>query len=576
MIPASFESRVFKKAALPAAALLLAVSLTACSSGEGDRALVSSGGSGSAGYSASGEASPASPQDGNTIGSNLWLEETTDFSEGRAWVQFHESQREKGSVDATLDAADAAMGSDMDKFLYAMEHGSLQGNNRAALIDTQGNILWESELTSESFVLTEKSEFRDGMAYCVFNGNDGKSYQILDAQGNVTFTMDYDSEDHLILGHGGGLFLAAEHNISFDADEWAIGAIDQNGKIVVPFQVYTKPLPLELRTPVEPPAGDPPDPNYDYWGYTEYYSQLEAYENYRFYAENYVPEELRFDGIGVNSDYISCEYMGDHVFKLNFRGWYVLLNLDTQQVIYTSDLDNSNYIQEFLSPFEDGTAMVWCYIYDTASLQSFSPICTMGTDGTITPAVSNDWTNYALREPDFSDGLMFVPYDQQQDTVEYSDGFILRTGVFYNYQGEVVADIPEYRGKHWYSCTSMCNGYAAVLVQGADGLYYVTAVDKNGTILFDPIADYSYVDISSDGAYITAVTSGSLTVYNVQGEPLVSVQYKRIDPSGRNGEFLYNVHDSVIRVHDFYVNVESGTVIGLHNQGDENFSVTVY
>ena len=39
----------------------------------------------------------------------------------------------------------------------------------------------------------------------------------------------------------------------------------------------------------------------------------------------------------------------------------------------------------------------------------------------------------------------------------------------------------------------------------------------------------------------------------------------------------YNVHDGVIRIEDFYVNVEDGIVIGLHNIGvDRDFSITMH
>ena len=96
MMLAPLETNVFKKAAPLATALLLALSLTACSSGQEDCIPASSGGSGTVSDHSSGEASPASSQDGSTIGSNLWLKETTDFSEGRAWVQFQESHRHPG------------------------------------------------------------------------------------------------------------------------------------------------------------------------------------------------------------------------------------------------------------------------------------------------------------------------------------------------------------------------------------------------------------------------------------------------------------------------------------------------
>lgn len=53
--------------------------------------------------------------DAEYIGADMWLKDNTDFSEGRAWIQFRESDRKKGSVDAATEAAEAALGDDTDR-----------------------------------------------------------------------------------------------------------------------------------------------------------------------------------------------------------------------------------------------------------------------------------------------------------------------------------------------------------------------------------------------------------------------------------------------------------------------------
>lgn len=150
------------------------------------------------------------------IGSELCIEHITNFSEGVAWVEFRESDRKKGSIEAASEEIKAALGSNTDKALYSIENAGNWGN-RAALIDTQGKILWETEQTTNNPVLINKHEFIDGISYCVFNGMEKECYYVLDSEGNVTYTMDKD-ENFIILGHGGGTLLAAKHIADFDTN----------------------------------------------------------------------------------------------------------------------------------------------------------------------------------------------------------------------------------------------------------------------------------------------------------------------------------------------------------------------
>lgn len=167
-------------------------------------------------------------------------------------------------------------------------------NHRAALIDSQGKILWESALTKNDQVLNEKSEFVGGLAYFVYNGNDKSNYNIIDSNGNVTFTRDC-GEDYIILGHGNGLFLVAEHTVNFDSNEWKIAAIDKSGNVVAP---------------------------------------LKAYE-----------EIVSFD----SCEYSSSEYLGENIYRLDFHGWYVFLNAKTQSIIYTDKSGDSGSIRDFIA-----------------------------------------------------------------------------------------------------------------------------------------------------------------------------------------------------------------------------------
>lgn len=499
-----------------------------------------------------------------------------------------ESHRKDGSIEAVVESAETAMEiskkEDEERISYAMQNINWQGNERAALIDTQGKIIWESELTENNTVLTKTSEFKNGLAYAIFDGNDKSSYFIIDTEGNVTFTHDYN-EDYKILCHGNELFLVAEHIKNFDSNEWQIGAIDKNGNIVASFQTYEKTPPPELEA-VKAPQGEAPDPNYDYWGYVEYQKQLEAYEEYANY--NYIPEAISFD-----ENYVSCKYRGDNIFQINFNDYYVLLNINTQQIIYTYRNESGDSIQNFISDFENGKAEVLYGNYDN------NAICTLETNGTITPILSNIWTKRLLGKQvtlgevaryKFHEGLIFVPYNSSIDKEVFIDrefydqtgdlevatanGFTFYTGVYYNINGEVAIDFPEYHGKYTYDCSPFYNGYAVMQIIGADGLSYITAINKNGEMQFEPISGFDAVYISEDAQYITAVKNGSVTIFDINGNSLISIECAGITPENRGYDNIYNVYDGVIKIKDFYVNVEDGTVIGLHEGKD--FSVTIH
>ncbi len=115
------------------------------------------------------------------ITDDMQVETLTDFSEERAFVQFTDYSEE--DLKMAGDGIRAILTDDEDEEAqYAMEYieREHQGGNRIALIDTQGKILWKSDRTLNDQSLTEISEFKDGLAYFIFDGNEGESYNIID------------------------------------------------------------------------------------------------------------------------------------------------------------------------------------------------------------------------------------------------------------------------------------------------------------------------------------------------------------------------------------------------------------
>lgn len=603
------------------------------------------------------------------ITDDMQVETLTDFSEERAFVQFTDYSEE--DLKMAEDGIRAMLTDDEgEKAQYAMEYieHEPQGGNRIALIDTLGKILWKSDRTLNDQSLTEISEFKDGLAYFIFDGNEGESYNIIDWEGNITYTKEC-SEDFMFLSHGGGLFLVAEHIASLDVDEWRIGTIDKNGGIVAEYKAYeiTAPQeePLSVEEPIDPSSSLQEiddalgrlaeerqkwvEESWEYDGEIdeEYYrlieetemefqnrydelterkiqlqeqydAQLERYWEYQTEIEDYGAtslydsETVELDKFSVYDYQMLCEYLGEDIYRVPLGNGFVTLNMDSQSVISVDVYsDNTACIERFITDFENGSATVLYkkpvdseileekdILWAMLPANSYS-LCQMEVDGTITPIMSNSWTNYVLPqilndENEFHDGLLFVPYGGEDNTI-YLDkevyaltrdekaaeekGFVFRTGVYYNIDGEVVLEFSEYNGKNIYFCDPFYNGYALMLIQGADQLTYFTVIDKSGKQQFEPQTGFEDVYMSSDGKYLIAVKWHNLTVFDITGNEVVSVDSERISSDDglhiRNqqihSEHKYDVCDEVIRFRDFYVNVKEKTVIGSHFNTEVEF-----
>lgn len=610
---------------------------------------------------------------GNTeyIAGDMSVEALTDFSEERAFVQFTDYSEE--DMKMAEDGVKAALADDEDEAArYAMKYIGYesQGGNRVALIDTQGRIIWKSERTQNGQALTTVSEFRDGLAYFIFNGNEGESYNIIDSEGNVSYTKEC-SEDFMILSHGGGLFLVAEHIVNFDTDEWNLGTIDKNGNIVAEYKPYEisaapeKPLPVE--EPVDPSSSLQEiddalsqlaeerqawvEESWEYEGeideeyrrmieetemefqnrYDEltkrktqlleqYNTQVEGYQEYQMELGDYEtailydPETIVLDNFAVHDYQLQCEYLGENIYRVPLGDGFATLNMNMQRVISVDVYsDNTPHIERFITNFENGNAIVLYKepvdfealeeedtdIYWMMLPTDLYSLCRMEADGAITPIMSNSWTNYVLPqilndENEFHDGLLFVPYSEGDDTV-YLDkeayaltrdekeaeekGFVLHTGVYYNIDGEVTLELAEYNGRNVYFCDPFYNGYALMLIQGADQLTYFTVIDKSGKLQFEPQTGFEDVYMSKDGKYLIAVKWHNVTVFDILGNAMVSVDSEQISSEDGlyirsqqiHSEHKYDVCDDVIRFNNFYVNVDEKVVIGSNLNAEITF-----
>jgi hypothetical protein len=232
------------------------------------------------------------------IGKAATLETSQDFSEDRAFITYEMWYYKGVAVDTP----------DLDTLLDLYMSGKTQDMKQVkkyAIIDTQGNIIWESTPLTRETANCWFSTFKDGLAYF---GSSDTDFSIIDSDGNITYSQE---SGYSVVGYGSGLFVVTQHVSNFDTDEWQIGAIDKNGKLVVPFEAIVKP-----KKPYE--------------------SDID-----------YIPENLSFEGS-------ECTHIGSNVFLLESEQWQLIINVEKHSVILDPYED---FIVNLYTNFDAGYAI---------------------------------------------------------------------------------------------------------------------------------------------------------------------------------------------------------------------------
>ncbi len=410
-----------------------------------------------------------------------------------------------------------------------------------AVIDKQGQLVLLIN-SNETSMPRWGGDFKDGLAYHkgIKGINNNYNYFIVDSDGNITF--EAEDETFMILGYANGRFLAVQHISNFSTNEWQIGAIDKDGNIVVPFKTY----------------------QYDVSG---------NMKNLSFKMSS------MDDGT-----FVSSEYLGDNIFKLQFWAYSVLLNIETQTILSNEDYDQT---VRLLTGFENGYATALYtdperirHPLGSGEQINANYICKLGTDGSIYDKINNNWTQYILgMNMEFDEGLTFVPFTRGEEGNVYrgfGEDFVYKTGVYYNMNGDVAIDFPEYRGKLNYFGSPFKNGYATLQIKGADGLNYFTAIDRNGNQMFEPRKDYFSLTIADDGQLIARVKSdrSEMNLYHVMdinGDMLMTIY---TTASLKDG---INISDGMLRMpgagylgSSVYINMEDGSILGSYAVSNDN------
>ncbi|GHU52528.1 hypothetical protein FACS1894132_02380 [Clostridia bacterium] len=342
------------------------------------------------------------------------------------------------------------------------------GNNplSTALIDNTGNVLFHTDMD-----ILYCSQFEDGFSYCLVKGDPDYTWFIIDRAGNIT-SSNFDTSgatsdkpnNYVLLGYADGHFIVTEHVANFDKNEWLLGTIDENGNVKNELKVRPD---LEITELVK----------------TNYYK---------------ITKEEYYDIIW---------HAGDGIVSLMGKGLY---SVREDKALALKSKDGVSYFNgvllnlNFYGGFNNGSTLISC---DSGAFVMSSAY------------LSGDFSNKEIYK--------FAPYDiagPHSESMYFTGGFPLTEGqIVYNdnyySRGMGYCDLsgnlitfPEYDGRE-FAGAPFRGGYAVMSVKGVDGATYVTAIDKTGKRLYEPLkTDGVDINESSHGYVFAKINGGRLVV----------------------------------------------------------------
>jgi len=389
------------------------------------------------------------------------------FSEGRAWVQYHD-------------------GEDVN----------------TAAIDTDGNIII---LICDPVLYA--SDFKDGIAFFVTcpnavlykrgdssfgnnvfswnSSNDSIYFHTVDESGSIT------DVDYRLLAHGDGQFIAATHISNFDVDEWRIGTIDKYGNEINEFRNYT----------------------WEFWG------------------SNYTFRFWDFDFGDFTEVKEKFRYVGDGVFLLHGDLWERLFIYNTRTQSFTMH-DGRGFT--YKSDYYNGLAMI------TDRGGNYSSINTSGSlvSKNVRPQMrygSVDSNIFGFNEAIKGSSPRFT----------YSDGLMYYDHSYIDIKGTRVIDIKQYNDKAMF-CGPFSDGYAAMLVVGADKNPYATIIDRNGMEQYPPRRVEKINFFINEGYFLVYIDS-TIQILSMKGEVVRIIEVTNQETFSTNWDGT--VHDGWLRLH---------------------------
>ena len=281
-------------------------------------------------------------------------------------------------------------------------------------------------------------------------------------------------------------FVVIRHKSDISNDAWYIGTIDKNGNTIDEFKSFT------IGDSQSNMIDEDLIPKWSWVDYDNLYYHEQSADNipvyvgdgcFILYDENkplfYNPSQgtlIKVDSGNVNirgevsKGFLSSRYLSSQGNKVS---WYKV-DLKTGEVLYPSYLPEGS--SSYYIPFEE----------------SFQDMFANETD-----------VNFSLVDIGMNNGLIF-----------YDHGY-------YDIDGNEVIHIKEYEDQDIF-CSTFSDGYALMLVDGADGNKYVSIIDTEGNVLFDPIKTEKVCRRTDEGYFVSSF-DGNTAVYNYTGQKVTDL-----------------------------------------------------
>lgn len=374
----------------------------------------------------------------------VWPSNTPDYSEGLSWAYYDNEYGERiySAIDNTGLAALTLPENYGEHIVQApqnFENGvaiiltrSAYSNNEGfMLIDRNGNLLrasdeaWPTTITGfiDDVAIVRVDIDCDG----TYN-SDYDSFYIIDATGDVLYShTSTPSENIFLIGYGNDHFVLMQRRASFSTNEIVIGSIDKYGNTLHEFSTANG-----------------------------VYTEFALFSTSTF--EKYV---VLYSGDFRGTESYLYDTASGELKPLD-KNDGTLFNLEGQ----------SQYVDGY---FENGYA----YYRSSGGYNQAD----------LFYKVTADMLGQKVKYLAIPDGAIRLPFEPQHNF--YSDGLIWGNDRklggnegFYDKDGNLIFNVSTDNNATY---GSFYNGYASVLLLGADHNWYVTIIDKTGTQQYEPI-----------------------------------------------------------------------------------------
>lgn len=335
------------------------------------------------------------------------------------------------------------------------------------VIDTDGKLIYCSNYVSlYGNGLFCASPFQDGVAFYRETRSENSPCGIIDQNGNVLFETQIGPDGgYLILAYGNGQFLVTQHIQNFDTDEWRYGTIDKNGNII-----------NEMKTCDE------------HFKPQKWIDNKTSCAAIRYIGENFfvLPTGLYNTSTAHFSPfpYYVSGLMDEEVVGDFYEGYTAIVIQDgNNRFAYTISSDYEEPSKNDIGQWKNG--------YDT---------------------LENAYAKKAdfCSDSSYSEGLIFGFEHPGNPTGEG----------YYDKDLNLAISLEQYR-ENQISGGPFSGGYAPIMMMGADKGYYVSIIDRQGNLQYEPIkVDFvvtdNYVDNSMNG-FVQVMIDGEIKIIEPDG-----------------------------------------------------------